>query len=92
MAKWEYRTAVARSQGAFGHANLVVLSIDGDIDAPILQKAKKLFDSHQFISLDSYLKLAGEDEWEAIGVSPTETGGSNRGPVCFLVLLKREIH
>jgi len=87
MPKWEYRTLVAQGD----YRGIEVLSVDGDSNATVVKQRKGLLAAPQRIDLYSYLKGAGQDGWEAVGVSPIDGTGEVASTIEFIVILKRPI-
>jgi hypothetical protein len=87
MPKWEYRILVAQGD----YRGIEVLSVDGDSNATVVKHRKGLLAAPQRIDLYSYLKGAGQDGWEAVGVSPIEGTGEMGRAIEFIMILKRPI-
>ena len=87
MKKWHYMTITAKALD-MSATDIIVTSIEGDRDAPVVQKKKWLLGSAEKIRLSDYLNSAGEEGWEVTGISPLESSGSATVNTTFVVILK----
>jgi hypothetical protein len=88
MARWEYRTLLAGKQGE----HMMLHSVDGDTNAAVKEWVSRFMGRDPVpYELPTYLRAAGQECWEVVGISPATTGGDYQKECEVVVILKRPI-